>query len=151
MDSFFGIGMAEFAIIFILAIVVLGPQRMRSVARTLGQWTAQLQRITRGFTQQLNSELDAAELEDLRGAADEIKALRQQVSEMRSELIGVTKEVARDSSEAVNVAKNAVGDSRKSIQENINTIGSPEQVNNGARRQPPPLPKAIEIPDDPES
>ena len=151
MDSFFGIGIFEFAIIFVLAVIVLGPQRMRSVARTLGEWTARLQGITRGFTQQLNNELDAAELADLRGAADEIKQLRKQVADMRSEIIGVTREVAQDSTDAVNSAKGVVNEGRQSIQENINTIGAPPQVNNGSRRAPPPLPKAIEIPDDPES
>ena len=151
MDSFFGIGLPEFAIIFILAIIVMGPQRMRVVARTLGRWTAQLQQITRGFTRQLTAELDAAELEDLRGAMDEVQELRRQVADMRSELLGATRSVMRESNQAVNQAAEHISPGRSQMPEENNTIGTPEQINNGARSEPPPLPKAIDIPDDPES
>ena len=151
MDSFFGIGLPEFAIILILAVVVMGPQRMRSVARTLGQWTAQLQQITRGFTQQLNAELDAAELEDLRGAMQEVQELRRQVADMRSELLGVTRSAMHEGNQAVDSARESLTQKRSPLPENGNTIGRPEQLNNDAAAEPTALPKAIDIPDDPES
>ncbi|MCA9984980.1 MAG: twin-arginine translocase TatA/TatE family subunit [Anaerolineales bacterium] len=151
MDSFFGIGLSEFAIILILAIVVMGPQRMRSVARTLGRWTAQLQQITRGFTQQLNAELDAAELDDLRGAMQEVQELRRQVADMRSELLGVTRSAMQEGNQAVSSTRNALAPQRTPLPENGNTIGQPEQLSHGDAAGPSTLPKAMDVPDDPES
>ena len=34
----FDIGFAELTLIFIIGLVVLGPERLPTVARTLGQW-----------------------------------------------------------------------------------------------------------------
>jgi len=40
----FGIGMTELAVIFVIALVVLGPKRLPELARTLGRTLAEFRR-----------------------------------------------------------------------------------------------------------
>lgn len=86
MDSIFGIGIPELIIILLLAGVVMGPQRIRQVAYTLGRITAQLQRVSREFTRQLNAELDSLEDDSIRGTVDDVRQLQKEVAELRREL-----------------------------------------------------------------
>lgn len=50
----FDIGFWELFLIFLLGLLVLGPERLPKVARTLGQWTGR----ARGYVRQLSAELD---------------------------------------------------------------------------------------------
>ena len=82
MDSFFGIGFPELVFILVLAGLVMGPQRIRQVARTLGRLIGQMQSVSRQFTRQLNAELDALDSPEFKGAMEDMKALREEVDEL---------------------------------------------------------------------
>ena len=146
MDSFFGIGAPELILILLLAGIVMGPQRIGQMARWLGKTTAQLQGVSRQFMRQLNAELAAAdEGRDLKGALDDIQALRRQVNELRQELKSSAAKPIED-------GKTAVQESRKLVQE---AITSPDGANGqDENRIAPPrrdkLPNLLEVPDDPE-
>lgn len=51
----FGIGTPELVVIFIVALVVLGPKRLPEVARALGKGLAELRRATAGVSEELNN------------------------------------------------------------------------------------------------
>ncbi|UCG26079.1 MAG: twin-arginine translocase TatA/TatE family subunit [Chloroflexota bacterium] len=91
MDSFFGIGIPELIVILLLAGLIMGPQRIRQVAHTLGRITAQLQRVSREFTRQLNAELDALDDGSLRNTMDDVRQLQKEVDELRRELANAPK------------------------------------------------------------
>ena len=57
MDSLLGIGMPELVVILLLAGIVMGPERIRPVARWLGQALAQLQLLAASLIRQVNAEL----------------------------------------------------------------------------------------------
>lgn len=65
----FDIGFWELALIFVLALLVLGPQRLPKLASQLGNWAGQARRMARMLTTQLRQEIDAVdptrEFEDL--------------------------------------------------------------------------------------
>ena len=86
MDSIFGIGIPELIVVLLLAGLVMGPQRIRQVALTLGRITAQLQKVSREFGRQLNAELDALDDGSLRDTMDDVLQLQKEVDELRREL-----------------------------------------------------------------
>ncbi len=55
-DAFmFGIGTPELLVILVVALIVLGPERMPEVARALGKAMAELRRATSGLTDELHN------------------------------------------------------------------------------------------------
>ena len=54
-----GVGFFELVILFMIGLVVLGPQRLPKVANQLGTWIGQARRMTRVMKRQLEDELDA--------------------------------------------------------------------------------------------
>jgi sec-independent protein translocase protein TatB len=154
MDSFFGIGFAELMVILVLAGLVMGPHRIREVARTLGRWTAQLQGISREFARQLNSELDSldddgqmkATMKEMRDLQREVKSLREEMSQVPRAFIQESKESVQD---LVDEGKAAL-DGRKTTYKPVSR--PPEERENGSAQPntPNPLPKPLDIPEDQE-
>ncbi|MFO7325579.1 MAG: Sec-independent protein translocase protein TatB [Pseudomonadota bacterium] len=58
----FGLDFLELVVIFIVALVVLGPTRLPGVARKVGRWIGKARAMARDFRQQLESEVTLAEL-----------------------------------------------------------------------------------------
>ena len=54
----FDIGFSEVLLIFGLALVVLGPDKLPQVARTLGRWAGRARAMARQFRDQLENEAD---------------------------------------------------------------------------------------------
>ena len=53
-----GIGFSELLILFMIGLIVLGPERLPRVANQLGAWLGQARRMTRVMKRQLEEELD---------------------------------------------------------------------------------------------
>lgn len=51
----FGIGTPELVVIFVVALLVLGPKRLPEVARALGKTLAELRRATSGMAEELTN------------------------------------------------------------------------------------------------
>ncbi|HLV78165.1 MAG TPA: Sec-independent protein translocase protein TatB [Marinobacter sp.] len=58
----FDIGFLELLICGIIALLVLGPERLPGAARTAGRWIGGARRMVRQFTDELDRELKAEEL-----------------------------------------------------------------------------------------
>jgi Tat protein translocase TatB subunit len=72
MDSnIFGIGMNELVVIFLLAAIVLGPERLARVAREAGKHIRNIKAYFSSLTGELKSELDI--LDELDKVRKEIK------------------------------------------------------------------------------
>ena len=52
-----GVGFFELVILFMIGLVVLGPQRLPKVANQIGSWIGQARRMTRVMKRQLEDEL----------------------------------------------------------------------------------------------
>ena len=69
-----GVGFFELVILFMIGLVVLGPQRLPKVANQLGTWIGQARRMTRVMKRQLEDELDLGDnFKNLKSLGDELK------------------------------------------------------------------------------
>lgn len=145
MDSFFGIGFPELIVILVLAGLVMGPKRIRVVARTLGRWTAQLQGISREFARQLNAELDSLDDgDDMKATMQEMREMREELLSLRQELNQVPKAFIQDAKDAAEEGQ-AVMDGKEPTYKPVSR--SEEERENGTGDR---LPKAVDVPEDPE-
>ncbi|MFT5193167.1 MAG: sec-independent protein translocase protein TatB [Cellvibrionaceae bacterium] len=169
-ESIFGIGGPEFLFILILAGIFLGPGRIAKVARWMGQTTAKLQTISRGFLGQLKSELDMGEgTEDLRDMLKEMQDLRSEVSNLQNQISTTLSDATAETKGSLNQLAELTNSIRPPsfdadpIQEANEAkskaepspilpkpIDSPKNGSseNGAAVVPPPLPTPLSIEDD---
>jgi Tat protein translocase TatB subunit len=78
----FGIGFPELVVILVVALIVLGPERLPEVARTLGKGLAELRRATSGLTEELNNARNFLE-QETQSATQE--AAKQEVAKRQAE------------------------------------------------------------------
>ena len=71
MDNIFGMGMNELIVIFLLAAIVLGPERLARVAREAGKFIRNLKTYFSSFSDELKSELDI--LDEIKKVKDDLK------------------------------------------------------------------------------
>ena len=62
-------GFWELSLIFVLALVVFGPERLPGLARTLGLWVGRARAMLRNFNEQIERELAAEEMRRAASAA----------------------------------------------------------------------------------
>jgi len=87
----FDIGFWEISIIAIIALLVIGPERLPAVARTAGRWYAKIQRFVTSVKADIEQELKASELKQLMDEQQaELDQLKQTLHQTRSELERVT-------------------------------------------------------------
>jgi sec-independent protein translocase protein TatB len=63
---------SELVIILLLALVVLGPEKLPEAMRRLGQFTAQLKKMTSGFQQEFKAAVDEP-MREVRKTADMLR------------------------------------------------------------------------------
>lgn len=54
----FDIGFSEILVIFVLALIVLGPEKLPRVVREVGRWVGRARAMARQFQEQLEDEVD---------------------------------------------------------------------------------------------
>lgn len=89
----FDFSMGELAVIGVVALVVLGPERLPKVARTVGDWLGKAQRYVSQVKSDISREMELAELkklqEEARGAA---QSMQSSIAEVQSSLTSLGNE-----------------------------------------------------------
>lgn len=85
----FEVGFSELLLCFIVALVVLGPQKLPVVARTLGRWAGRARMYVRNLTAELERETSGGSLaRDLKDAhkliRDETQAAKDALHKLAS-------------------------------------------------------------------
>ena len=70
----FNLGAPEIMVIMLLALIVLGPDKLPEAARSIGRFTAEVRRMSNGFRSEMKSAFDAAEEADARAKGDALVA-----------------------------------------------------------------------------
>ncbi len=91
----FDIGFSELLLCGVVALLVLGPERLPKAARTAGLWVGRLRATVQRFTAEIDRELKAEELrqtlrEEARSLVEPVEALHRDVAAAGSELAAAT-------------------------------------------------------------
>jgi Tat protein translocase TatB subunit len=130
----FNIGPEKLILLFVLALIVLGPSRLPEAARSLGKMVGELRRMSGGFQKEVQEAL-----------ADPKDALTAAVGDLRSELGGFSNGLGDVRSGFRDLGKSALGGGPAELSP---SGGSPGWSSDSAPHQPSstPLPPS---PDDP--
>ena len=80
----FDIGFSELLLFGVIALIVLGPEKLPQAARTAGQWYAKMRRIVSTLQSEIEAELDLAETRQQ--MQNELAKIRQTESDMKREM-----------------------------------------------------------------
>lgn len=80
----FDIGFSELLLFGVIALIVLGPEKLPQAARTAGQWYAKIRRTVSTLQSEIEAELDLAETRQQ--MQDELAKIRQTEADMRREM-----------------------------------------------------------------
>ena len=98
------IGFTELVVIAVVALIVLGPERLPKAARTMGHLFGRLQRYVNDVKADINREMEL----------DELRKVQQQV-----------KDAATDFEQSMNKALDGAQAGVKSVENELNSAGQP--------------------------
>ena len=81
----FGIGMPELIVIMVIALIVIGPQKLPDLARSLGKGLAEFKKATDDFKQSVETETKSAEEKERLAKLAEVEAQSETVNLKQSE------------------------------------------------------------------
>jgi sec-independent protein translocase protein TatB len=90
----FDISFSELALCFVVALVVLGPERLPKVARTLGRWSGQAKSYMRNLTAELERETNVAEIK--KQFEDAERTIRENRDEVERSIRATTDDVRKN-------------------------------------------------------
>lgn len=105
----FDIGFLEMTTIGIVALVVIGPERLPEVAAKVGRYVGKAQRFVRGVRSDISRELETGDLKDL------LSDQKNQIDELRKMVNTATKDIESSTSSAFKDAKDTMGDIKNDI------------------------------------
>lgn len=122
----FDFSFGELTVCLLVALIVLGPEKLHGVIRSVGRWTGQAKSYMRNLTAELERETQAGEikrqLQDtqrmLREQADELKSgvddfktdLRKQADELKSDVGNIQRDVKDAIKPSTNMPKDSDSD-----------------------------------------
>ncbi len=115
----FDMGFQEIVLIAIIALIVIGPERLPAVARNVGRWVGKTQRFVAGVKSDIANELQTDELRSmLSSQEDQIRELKDMVKETKSDLERTAKQAQDSVSEGMDNAVEQVKDAAEVARDN---------------------------------
>lgn len=123
----FDIGFSEMIVIAVVALVVIGPERLPKVARTLGHLFGRMQRYVNDVKSDISREMELEELRKLQATVEDAA---------RAIETSVTQEISKTESELNKVAAEA------SVSAELQSIAAPAAVESAPAAAPVAEPAA---------
>ena len=102
----FDIAFTELMIIGVVALIVIGPEKLPRVARTVGHLAGRLQRYVSDVKADINREIELDELRKMRDS------MQQAAQEMQTSVQSEINKTEADLNKAVDEAKQAIEDKK---------------------------------------
>ena len=99
----FDFGMWEIAIILVITLIVVGPEKMPALARKAGLYVGKFRKFVSKIKNDINSEIDAEELKEQLSIKNEELLVSQTLDEAKS---GID-EIKHEASKISNLSSNA--------------------------------------------
>lgn len=93
----FDVNISEILVILVVALVVIGPERLPKVARSMGQWLGRVQRYINTVKQDVSQSMELEELRDLeRKVKAEAAALESSVQQAGNDINHEVRQLEKD-------------------------------------------------------
>jgi sec-independent protein translocase protein TatB len=101
----FDIGFSELLVIGVVALIVIGPEKLPRMARTVGVLAGRLQRYVSDVKADINREIELDELRKMRdsmqqAASDFQSSVQSELNQTETELNKTVEDVVKDKTEA---------------------------------------------------
>lgn len=134
----FDIGFLEMMTIGIVALLVIGPERLPEVAAKVGRYVGKAQRFVRGVRSDISRELESGDLKKLIGDQ------KDQIDELRKMVHTATKDIESSTSGALKDAQSSVGELKSELNNSLSDSGGTA----GASVKQNTQPEQLNSPDD---
>ena len=98
----FDFGMWEIAIILVITLIVVGPEKMPALARKAGLYVGKFRKFVSKIKNDINSEIEAEELKEQLSVKNEELLLSQTLDEAKSDI----DEIKHEASKISNLSSN---------------------------------------------
>lgn len=88
----FDIGFSELFMILVIALIVIGPERLPAVARKIGRFIGKAKRTFENVKREVQSEFETEELNKRLAENNILKDTKEAVSDISKELKGIAKQ-----------------------------------------------------------
>jgi len=114
MGDFLGLGWFEILTVAVIAIIVLGPDKLPQYARKVGRVIRQFRKITSGLTQEVNK---ALELDELDGVGDSLnKELKEISRSLQEDAASLKKSLNEGASSLEKTVNKGLGEVKESLE-----------------------------------
>jgi len=104
-NTMFDFGMWEIAVIFVITLVVVGPEKMPALARKAGLYVGKFKKFVSKIKDDINSEIEAEELKEQLSVKNEELVISQTLDEAKSDIDEIKHEASKISDLSSNTNK----------------------------------------------
>ena len=123
----FDVGFWELAIIAVIALLVIGPERLPKAARTAGLWVGRARRMVTDVKADIDREIREGDLAELKKAGEELKKTQSAVESAGAEIIEDSElGELKKTGEGLKAAKGefeTVGEELKTAKSEVESVG----------------------------
>ena len=94
-DAMFDFGYWEIVVIFVITLIVVGPEKMPALARKAGLYVGKFKKFVSKIQNDINNEIKSEELKEQLSIKDEESSLSQTLEEAKSSVDEIKKEATK--------------------------------------------------------